>query len=146
MFASVGRHLALLNAVVVAVVIALAGLTTFVLLRQSLDREADSALVVGAGVPARWTTEAPGVVVRGLRTVYGALDLTMRADGNSVVRVHIGAMERVPRGGVVVRPPLARPVRSVTVNGAAAAATRDAASGEAEVVVRRLPADVAFRY
>lgn len=44
MFASVGRHLALLNAVVVAVVIALAGLTTFVLLRQSLDREADSAL------------------------------------------------------------------------------------------------------
>jgi signal transduction histidine kinase len=44
MFASVGRRLALLNAVVVAAVIALAGLTTFVLLRQSLDREADSAL------------------------------------------------------------------------------------------------------
>ncbi|HWJ21965.1 MAG TPA: discoidin domain-containing protein [Gemmatimonadaceae bacterium] len=110
------------------------------------DREADSALVVGAGVPSRWTTEAPGVSVRGLRTVYGALDLAMRAERDSVVRVHVGAMERVPRGGVVVRPPLARPVRSVTVNGAAAAATRDAASGEAEVVVRRLPADVAFRY
>src|SRR3954452_18537720 len=55
MFASVGRRLALLNAVVVAAVIALAGLTTFVLLRQSLDREADSALAErAAAAHAAW--------------------------------------------------------------------------------------------
>jgi signal transduction histidine kinase len=45
MFASVGRRLALLNAAVVALVIALVGAATFVLLRESLDREANRALV-----------------------------------------------------------------------------------------------------
>ena len=44
MFASVGRRLALLNAVVVVAAIALAGIATFILLRQSLDREADRSL------------------------------------------------------------------------------------------------------
>ncbi|HEY7033880.1 MAG TPA: HAMP domain-containing sensor histidine kinase [Thermomicrobiales bacterium] len=44
MFASVGRRLALLNAAVVALAIALVGAATFALLRQSLNREADRAL------------------------------------------------------------------------------------------------------
>jgi two-component system sensor histidine kinase CiaH len=44
MFASVGRRLALLNAVVVVGVIAVVGFVTFLLLRQSLDQEADQAL------------------------------------------------------------------------------------------------------
>ncbi len=44
MFASVGRRLALLNALVVVAVIASIGMTTLLLLRQSLDREADQAL------------------------------------------------------------------------------------------------------
>lgn len=45
MFASVSRRLALLNAAVVASVIALVGAGTFLLLRQNLDRESDHALV-----------------------------------------------------------------------------------------------------
>jgi two-component system sensor histidine kinase CiaH len=44
MFASVGRRLALLNAAVVALAIAVVGAATFALLRQSLNREADRAL------------------------------------------------------------------------------------------------------
>lgn len=44
MFASVGRRLALLNVLVVVGVIAALGLTTYLLLRQSLDAEANSAL------------------------------------------------------------------------------------------------------
>ena len=44
MFAPIGRRLALLNAFVVVVVIALVGIATFSLLRQSLDREADQVL------------------------------------------------------------------------------------------------------
>jgi signal transduction histidine kinase len=43
-FASVGRRLAILNAVVVVAIIALVGAATFLLLRQSLEREADSVL------------------------------------------------------------------------------------------------------
>jgi signal transduction histidine kinase len=44
MFASIGRRLALLNAIVVVAIIALTGAATFLLLRQSLEREADSVL------------------------------------------------------------------------------------------------------
>src|SRR4051794_11006929 len=53
MFASIGRRLALLNAVVVIAVIAISGVVTFVLLRQSLDREADSALAERAEAATR---------------------------------------------------------------------------------------------
>lgn len=45
MFVSVSRRLALLNAAVVASVIALVGAGTFLLLRQNLERESDHALV-----------------------------------------------------------------------------------------------------
>ncbi len=56
MFTSVGRRLALLNALVVVAVIASIGLTTLFLLRQSLDREADQALAERAGAArATWT-------------------------------------------------------------------------------------------
>jgi signal transduction histidine kinase len=55
MFASVGRRLALLNAVVVALAIALVGAATFALLRQSLNREADRALAERAeAAQAAW--------------------------------------------------------------------------------------------
>src|SRR4051794_17143123 len=56
MFASIGRRLALLNAGVVVAVIALVGISTFSLLRQSLDREADQALADRAAVArASWS-------------------------------------------------------------------------------------------
>lgn len=56
MFVSVGRRLALLNAAVVVAVIALVGIATFALLRQSLDREADQALAERAAVAlANWS-------------------------------------------------------------------------------------------
>ena len=56
MFASIGRRLALLNAAVVVAVIALVGISTFSLLRQSLDREADQALADRAAVArASWS-------------------------------------------------------------------------------------------
>jgi signal transduction histidine kinase len=56
MFASIGRRLALLNAAVVVAVIALVGISTFSLLRQSLDREADQALAErAAAARANWS-------------------------------------------------------------------------------------------
>ena len=44
------------------------------------EREADSSLVIGAGIPESWVTEKPGVTVRRLSTHYGALSYTMRSE------------------------------------------------------------------
>jgi hypothetical protein len=104
------------------------------------EREADSSLVVGAGVRPEWVTEAPGVSVEGLRTPYGRVSLTMRGDGREV-RVRLGGDLRVPPGGIVVRSPAADPPVAATVNGAPARV-----SGAREIVVRQLPAEVVLKY
>ncbi len=105
------------------------------------ERDADDALVLGAGIPAEWAREAPGVEVRGLRTYHGPLDLTVRAEG-SAVRVEVGGEGlRVPPGGVVVRTPFAEPVRRATVNGREVRPT-----GTHEVTVRRLPATIVLEH
>ncbi|HEX6534188.1 MAG TPA: discoidin domain-containing protein [Gemmatimonadaceae bacterium] len=104
------------------------------------DRSADSALVVGAGIPERWVREAPGVTVWGLPTPYGRLDCRMRAEGDSV-RAWIGGGVRVPPGGVVVRSPVDRPIVAATVNG-----ERAAVVDAREIVLRHLPAAVVLRY
>jgi hypothetical protein len=106
------------------------------------EREADSALVLGAGVPSAWVTEAPGIAVT-LPTHYGSVRYTMRAAGDSV-RVALSGEVRVPPGGVVVRSPLDRPLRSASVDGRPAA-TRTAARS-AEVVVNKVPSDIILRY
>ena len=103
------------------------------------DRESDSALVVGAGIPAAWVDQAPGVEVRSLRTPHGTLDLGMRGDGHTVT-VHLGGKLTVPRGGIAVRSPYDRPIRSATIDGRPAVVTE---SGE--VLVRELPATVVLR-
>jgi hypothetical protein len=107
------------------------------------ERESDSALVVGAGVPAGWVSAEPGVVVRRMPTPYGTLDLTMRAEGDRRrVQVTLGGDLRAPPGGIAVRSPLApRAVSQATVDGVPVAAN---AAGE--VVVRRLPAVVVLEH
>jgi hypothetical protein len=62
------------------------------------EREEDDALVLGAGIPDSWLDR--GVRVRGLRTMYGALNFSARRIGRHVV-VEIGGV-RVPKGGIVV--------------------------------------------
>jgi F5/8 type C domain len=103
------------------------------------EREADGALVVGAGIPAAWVTEAPGVSVRGLSTHYGPLSFTMRETGG-VVRVRFELGLRTPAGGIVLRSPLDRPIRSVTVDG------RRVTTDGAEVRLRTVPRVVELRY
>ncbi|MET0398692.1 MAG: discoidin domain-containing protein [Longimicrobiaceae bacterium] len=104
------------------------------------ERAPDGALVVGAGIPAAWAAEAPGVAVERLRTHYGPLDLRVRAEGTTV-RVNVGgAGLRVPPGGVVVRSPLDRPIRRATVNG------RAVRPGDHEITVRRIPAEIVLEH
>ncbi len=90
-------------------------------------------------MPAEWV-EGPGLRVRGLGTHYGPLDLEMRMEGDAV-RVRIAGALRLPRGGIVLRSPLDRPVRRATVDGAPAAVRDDA-----ELTIRRAPADVVLEY
>jgi len=102
------------------------------------EREADSTLVLGAGVPWEWVIDAPGVRIGGLPTPYGKLSYTMRAVGRGVdVLIEPGL--RVPPGGIVVSPPSQRKFRRAMVNGAA---TPLSAAGE--ITVRSLPAAIQF--
>jgi hypothetical protein len=65
------------------------------------EREEDSSLVIGAGVPDEWLDAEPGVVVRNLSTHYGPLSFTMRRVGGNV-RVRLERGVRIPPGGIVV--------------------------------------------
>ncbi|HET9985322.1 MAG TPA: discoidin domain-containing protein, partial [Longimicrobiales bacterium] len=107
-------------------------------IRSALDMfaygdERDSTLVVAAGIPAAWL-DGPGVRVENLRTEYGRLSMTLKRDGGAV-RIRVWGDVAVPRGGIVVRPPVASP-RLVSVDGATATWTGDG------VVVRRLPTEI----
>lgn len=74
-------------------------------IRSVLDmfayEEDENTLVVGAGVPREWT-RGTGVVLRGLRTQRGIVDLTMR-EVDGVVQVQVGGSANYPR--VVVKAP-----------------------------------------
>jgi hypothetical protein len=68
------------------------------------EDETDSSLVIGAGVPAKWL-EGDGVVVKGLRTRWGAIDFELKRAGGQPVAVVGGPSLRVPPGGILVRLP-----------------------------------------
>jgi hypothetical protein len=99
------------------------------------EREADSALVVGAGIPGAWLV-ARGVRVKGLHTWWGPLSYTAQRTG-STVAVAIEAGTRVPPGGVVVHLPGATAGGRVMVNGEAMTA-----GPGGTVVLRALPARI----
>jgi hypothetical protein len=77
--------------------------------------------------------------VEGLRTWHGALDLSMKLDGELLVE--LGGDIRVPAGGFVLRPPFRGPIRAVTVNGRPLKKF-----GTAEVRVRAFPASVRIAF
>jgi len=104
------------------------------------EREEDGALVIAAGVPEAWVREVPGVRVRALPTHFGALDLTMCAEGEDRVRITLGGSLRPP-GGIVFESPFERPLRGVEVDGRARPA-EDTRS----VWLSDLPAAVVLRY
>jgi hypothetical protein len=66
-------------------------------------------LVVGAGIPRAWLEEEPGVSVQGLSTGYGILDLRMHLTPQGL-RVRLSGLDRIPPGGIIVRPPLSQPL------------------------------------
>ena len=101
------------------------------------DRGEDGALVLGAGVPADWVRAPGGVSVRGLRTRWGRLDLSIR-EGSEGLRVSIAGGLRIPPGGFALRPPLAGVPRRVTVDG------KRVPFAGSELVVEKVPAEILF--
>jgi hypothetical protein len=104
------------------------------------ERERDTALVVGAGIPDAWLNDTAGIRVSELPTYYGLISYVMQKRGNAV-RVDLTGRIAIPRGGVAIVSPLGRPVTAVLVNG-----VRRRVPRSTEVTVRKLPASVEFRY
>ena len=113
-------------------------------IRSALDlfaweREGDDALVLAAGIPPAWLSDGQGIAVRRLRTTRGLLDYSVRREGDRL-RFRVSGDLAVPRGGIVLRPPLPASDCSATSGGAPVPCE------DGEVTVRRLPADVSFRW
>jgi hypothetical protein len=118
--------------------------STFIHAMRSLiadERQSDSALVLLGGVPPEWATTDPGLVVRRLPTHHGVLNLTLRAEGPSTLRLRLSGDLDVPAGGIVVQSPFAKPLASVVVNGRPLEG-----AGPATAVVRQFPADIVLQY
>lgn len=104
------------------------------------EREQDDALVLAAGLPDAWVKDPVGVEVTGMPTYYGNLNYTVKSatDGRTVT-VSIAAGITIPPGGVILKSPLAQPMRSVS-GGRLATPDSD------EIRIDRLPAAVVITY
>ena len=103
------------------------------------ERESDSSLVIGAGIPESWVMEKPGVTVRRLSTHYGPLSYTMRSETGRA-RVSMSTGLTMPPGGSSCIRRSRRRRSEVRVNGVLMAL-----GPTGGVVVRTLPAEVVFR-
>jgi hypothetical protein len=90
-----------------------------VLAMLAYERASDEALVLAAGVPAAWL-DAGEVAVDGLPTWWGPLGYTLRRDGPGTLRLDLAPGLRVPPGGIVIEPPLPRPLAGATLEGVGA--------------------------
>jgi hypothetical protein len=108
-------------------------------IRSALDlfayeREADSALVLAAGLPQPWL-EGRGVAVENLRTPYGRLSYSLQSQGRRLV-LKISAGLQPPPGGLVFVWPGEQPAGSTRLNG------RPVSWQGSELRIHQLPAEV----
>jgi hypothetical protein len=87
------------------------------------ERDADQSLVIAAGVSDEWLAGDGEVRVQDLPTYYGRLSYVLRREAEHAYRLTLWGDLRVPPGGILVTPPLRRPITGVQINvehGAAA--------------------------
>ncbi len=102
------------------------------------ERDADSSLVIAAGIKEDWVREDNGLKIEGLSTHYGSLSYSMRARSN-VLEIRIEKGLRLPPGGRVIDPPLSGKPREILLNAVSLPVARD-------IRVRELPAVLMLRY
>jgi hypothetical protein len=81
------------------------------------ERRSDEALIIAAGIGEEWLSEGFEVRVGSLPTYFGKLSYSLRLDGPETLRLEIDGELVLPAGGIVVKPPLPRPIRAVEING-----------------------------
>jgi Glucoamylase and related glycosyl hydrolases len=107
----------------------------------AFEREADKALVIGAGIRSDWATSEEGVTLKRLPTYYGTLNYSLRREGEGSLRLRMSGDVTLPPGKIVVRSPVPVPLKGVTVNGNAIETfTAD------EAIVSEFPADIVMHY
>jgi hypothetical protein len=107
----------------------------------AFERESDQALVIGAGLTSDWLAGEEGVTVRRLPTYYGTLNYTARRAGEGGVAIRMSGDVVVPPGKIVIRSPMATPIKGVTVNGKAI----ETFTGD-EALIGEFPAQVVLQY
>ncbi len=105
------------------------------------EREADQALVIGAGIPATWAESAEGVTVRRLPTWHGTLNYRMAMSGPNTLRLRLSGDVTVPPGRIILHSPLDRPLQGVTING-----RTEMKFTATTVTLDQFPADVEMHY
>ena len=81
------------------------------------EREEDESLVIAAGVAEEWLSDGSTVGVKNLPTYYGNLSYSLRLKGKRTLRLNLEGNLILPPGGIVVKPPLPRPIRQLKING-----------------------------
>ena len=101
---------------------------------------ADDSLVLAAGISAAWLdTGEVGIV--DLPTWWGRLGYTMRRRRGNAIELDLSPGLRPPPGGIVIRPPLPRPLVAVELDG------HPMADFDAErATLREAPAHVVMRF
>ncbi len=100
----------------------------------------DDSLVLAAGVSAAWL-DVGEVAVEGLPTWWGPLGYALRRVEPGALRLELAPGLRMPPGGIVVAPPLARPLAGVEVDG-----ERSTRFDARSATIRRCPAIVVMRF
>lgn len=112
----------------------------FVLAVRSLfvfENETRQQLVLAAGLDAAWL-EGDGVRLDDVGTSFGTISYRLRRDqSGEALHVEVKGDLPMPAGGIVIRPPLSQPIRTVTVND-----STDHDIKPAEVTLRVLPAQL----
>jgi hypothetical protein len=105
------------------------------------EREADESLVIAAGIVEEWLKEGLPVGVMNLPTYYGEISYSLHVEGADTLRLALKGNLNMPPGGIVVAPPLPRPIRTVEVNGRASTEFTPET-----FTCRECPAEVVVRY
>jgi hypothetical protein len=80
------------------------------------ERPADDALVLAAGISDAWL-DADEIGIEDLPTWWGRVRYTMRKRRNGVIELDLAPGLDPPPGGIVIQPPLRRPLVAVEVDG-----------------------------
>jgi len=104
------------------------------------ERPADNALVLAAGISDTWL-EAGEVGIDDLPTWWGRVRYAMRKPREGVIELDLAPGLRPPPGGIVIQPPLRRPLVAVELDGRPIAGF-DSASA----TLRTSPAHVVMRF